>query len=176
MIILIPFYILFDFAATLIACVCINWWAPLFAYDGAVRDQDQLKYGYTLPNWLAWFDTFDATLDAGLQPGETSSYWTRMRWLYRNPAYGFSYWVLGCEFDPRKWYVNTYKPEPLTFRAYDADGHYEYMAVRFGIKLKIGWKAWNYFVIDQQSNQAWSRVPWGPEMIAPFVFSISLAK
>lgn len=174
---IVPLYTLLDLFATIFACLFVNWWAPLFAYEGAVWDRNEVTRGPVLPEWLCWFNTFDATLDAGLLPGETSSYWTRMRWLYRNPAYGFSYWVLGHTFEPQLWICDEYHPYPstFTFRAHDVHGNFEYMAVWFGIKIKVGWKAWNYFSFAN-NIPAWRNDPWGPEMIAPFVFSISLAK
>lgn len=171
MFLLIPISILLDLAATVIAVLFVNWWAPLFAYDGEVMDRGVATKGPRLPEWLAWFDTFDGTLDAGLQPGETSSYWTRMRWLYRNPAYGFSYWALGARFIPGEWWVE--RCDSDTFHATSQDGRFNWNVVRFGLRIKLGWKAWNYF---QAWDKSWDTRPWGPEMRVPFVFSISLAK
>lgn len=51
-----------------------------------------------LPTWLAWFDTPDNSLDgdAGWLPTHpNSTYWNRVCWLWRNPAYGFDISVLG---------------------------------------------------------------------------------
>ncbi|MFD2271429.1 hypothetical protein ACFS07_13470 [Undibacterium arcticum] len=87
-------YSAIDPIGTILAVLLINWWAPLFA------SQD----GW-LPNWLAWVQTFDASLDAG---GAQGSYWGRVAWLNRNPAYGFSYWALGVPFNPSEWRVTAF--------------------------------------------------------------------
>lgn len=175
---MIIIYSILDFVmGWIIAPLLINWWAPLFAYDGEATDRGVITKGPRLPNWLAWFDTFDATLDAGLKPGETSSYWTRMRWLYRNSAYGFSYWALGRPFDPSQWHVVAVRTSaPMNFEAFGPDDQFNHMFIWCGIEFKLGWKAWNYFDIDPQGIEAWKREPWGPEMRVPFVFSFSIAK
>ena len=160
------------FVSQIVARFLVNWWAPLFACDGEVLDRGVATKGPRLPNWLAWFDTFDGTLDAGLQPGEKSTYWTRWRWLNRNSAYGFSYWVLGVKFVPVLWRVDN--PSPTDFKATGPDGLFNRNVVAFGIQWKFGWKAKNYF--DRDGCYPWSNKPWGPEMRVPFVFSLSLAK
>lgn len=166
-------YTILDLTMTILACLFINWWAPAFSYLGSVQDGAVTKVGHRLPEWLAWFDTFDGTLDDGLLPGEVSTYWTRTRWLYRNPAYGFSYWVLGIDFYPKDWAVIGYSADPFRFLAEDRFDNFNYMAVVFGVKFKIGWKAWNYF--DTETLR-WKMVSWGPVWRAPFVFSVSIAK
>ncbi len=176
MFLLVPFFIIADLLSLLVGVFLVNWWAPLFAYHGSVNDGAVTKIGYRLPDWLAWFDTFDGTLDDGLLPGETSCYWTRMRWLYRNPAYGFGYWVLGAEFDPAKWKVETLEivdGKVRTFYATGPNGRFNWYAERFGIRWKIGPKAWNYY---DSSTGRWKEFCWGPVWRAPFAFSISLAK
>lgn len=53
-----------------------------------------------LPRWLCWFDTPDNTIDgdAGfIKTHPISCYWSRVIWLFRNSAYGFSYSILGAQ-------------------------------------------------------------------------------
>lgn len=51
-----------------------------------------------LPSWLSWLDTPDSPIfgDAGFRAENPDSYWTRVKWLWRNSAYGFSWSVLGA--------------------------------------------------------------------------------
>jgi hypothetical protein len=172
-----------DVLITIIAVFFVNWWAP------ALSDSSG-----NLPRWLYWFQTFDATLDAGWQGGyfvASSLSWylrplalfyftgspgtaptglnlflLRVRWLYRNPAYGFDYFAFGLPFDPSRWrvlkYVNT--PTLSLFIAIGDGFNIEY-AGRLG-ELKLGWKAWNYW-----NNGQWKTVPWGPEWIVPLCFT-----
>ncbi|MFJ9451527.1 hypothetical protein [Herbaspirillum sp. NPDC101397] len=181
---ILPVPLLFPaFAATdmvfsnVVAVVLVNWWAPLFAVNTKYSDRGVEKTGYKLPAWLRWFDTFDADLDQGVRDGSiagTSTYWNRVKWLNRNSAYGFSYWAIGTVFIPQAWRVIRYEEtaEQLTFIAVSKDGHFNVHVTRFGLRFKLGWKAWNYY--DKLTGQ-WQSQPWGPEWRAPFVFSISLA-
>lgn len=154
----------------------VNWWAPCFARSGEVSDRGVVTKGPVLPKWLAWFDTFDGTLDAGLLPGETSCYKTRRRWLNRNPAYGWSYWVLGVRFTAGEWTVKTFETSAdghITFYASGPHGTFNWYGVRWGILWKFGWKAWNNF---DTATGTWKTEPWGPEWRIPIVFSFSIAK
>jgi hypothetical protein len=154
-----PFLAVLDlFFDLLIARLLVNWWAPAFA-DGR---------GY-LPKWLAWFQTFDASLDAGWQDGYFKTEGTpagfllfllRVRWLYRNSSYGFSYWVLGVAFDPTSWKVLHYEdtPDRTLFIALGEDGLFNVYYFGHLGTLKLGWKAWNYW-----RTTTWRTTPWGPE-------------
>lgn len=87
-----------DLAMTLIAYLL----APVLPLFAIGRD--------SLPRWLAWFDTPDNTLDGdagymiwhapftGMQTG-WRRHINRAVWLMRNPAYGFSYRVLGARIE-----------------------------------------------------------------------------
>lgn len=48
--------------------------------------------GPVLPTWLNWFMTPDNTLDgdATFQKNNGISYWSKVKWLWRNPAYSFA--------------------------------------------------------------------------------------
>ncbi len=159
------FYIVVDWSFTLLCYSFINWWAPLFADEA----------GY-LPNWLKWVHTFDDTLDAGTRdgifPASNSRYGNRVRWLHRNPAYGFGYYVLGIPFVAADWTVEKYDAATGEFTARCKNGHYNKRFVWRGIRIKFGMKAWNMF--DRETG-AWKTEAWGPEMRIPFSFSPSKA-
>src|SRR5574339_517542 len=96
-----PLLALIDVLFWLSSWMFFNWWIAIFANSDG-----------WLPSQLKWFQTFDAPLDAGWrdgyrsyqQPvGPFSRFWQRTKWLYRNSAYGFSYWALGRKFDPAQW-------------------------------------------------------------------------
>lgn len=126
-----------------------------------------------------WFQTFDASLDTGWQDGKWTGIWdgryrylARVRWLYRNPAYGWSYYVLGCEFIPAKWTLVkwTYR----VFYARSEDGHFcfKYTFLPSGTWFKFGWKAENMH--DPESPTGWSLEPWGSEWRIPIVTSTNI--
>lgn len=175
-------YTIADLVFTLFSVLFVNWWAPFFAVSGNIYVQQ--TRGYTncqmLPAWLKWFDTFDASTDAGWVDKYFSSkytltsppsYWLRkwyqIRWLYRNPGYGFSYWVLGVPFDPTAWKVVKYNPSTAYFKAEGNNGLFN-VEISF-MSLKLGWKAWNYY--DPTTGQFKSQ-PWGPELRVPHCFTI----
>lgn len=130
-----------------------------------------------LPRALRWFQTFDASLDAGWRDGyfvfagRTSSatvptgfelYWLRVRWLWRNPGYGFGYYVAGIAFDPAAWRVVHYSTDGTSSTFIATNGRQFNIALgRSHLSLKIGWKAWNYFNRD---TRTFNTTPWGPEM------------
>jgi hypothetical protein len=154
-----------DLFATVFMQVFVNWWAALFA--------DETGW---LPRWLTWAQTFDNSLDAGVQSGffhkSSNTWWNRTRWLYRNPGCGFSYWVLGTTFVPPNWRVVTFEGEAGKFYAESIDGYFNYRN-RFGwFAVKLGWKAWNMY---DERTASWELVPWGPQWKIPIVFSISFS-
>lgn len=163
-----PLAALNDLAFTLLACLLFNWWVPLFA------DADG-----NLPNALSWFQTFDASLDAGWQDGYIAAKWgtpglrrylARVYWLYRNPGYGYSYWVGGVVFDPAQWVVTHNQIDATTGKTlWIARGPHGAFNInylgRFG-NAKLGWKAWNYW-----DGAAWKTTPWGPVWRAPICFT-----
>jgi hypothetical protein len=169
-------FFVIDFLSSVLAIIFVNWWVPLFARKTLFFNRGVFQIGYKLPSWLCWFDTFDEDLDQGRRDGSITArsiYWSRVQWLNRNSAYGFSYWALGIPFDRGQWRVlKNETGSRLTFFAVDDDGHFAWHATRLGLQFKLGWKAWNNFY---PSTGSWSLVPWGPEWRIPFVFSISIA-
>jgi len=107
-----------------------------------------------LPNWLKWFQTQDASLDAGWKHGYFQPYkfalpervwlWImRTRWLLRNPAYGFCYYALGIPYDPAQWRIITHTTQNgalMYFYAETLDGKYFCYTDYHG--LKLGYKLW----------------------------------
>jgi hypothetical protein len=59
------------------------WWCDNHSYQAI---------GPVLPTWLNWFNTPDNTLDgdATFQVNNGISYWSKVKWLWRNPAYSFA--------------------------------------------------------------------------------------
>ena len=59
------------------------WWCDNHSYQAV---------GPVLPSWLNWFNTPDNTLDgdATFQKLNGISYWSKVKWLWRNPAYSFA--------------------------------------------------------------------------------------
>jgi len=60
-----------------------EWWLDNHAKRGI---------GPVLPNWLNWFMTPDNSLDgdATFEQLNGISYWSKVKWLWRNPAYSFA--------------------------------------------------------------------------------------
>jgi hypothetical protein len=167
--------------------VFLNWWAPLLArpitsaeWLGKSTGGNSLGLQH-LPRWLSWFDTFDASTDAGWSDGyfaaagtytkaSPPSFWLRkwyqVRWLYRNTAYAFAYWPLGIAMQPAAWRVVVYTP--TLFIAVSTAGYWNIAyGGRWG-SYKLGWKAWNYWRAG-----TWSTVPWGPAWRTQIVCSIN---
>ena len=179
--------VVLELLATLVALI-VNPVLPFFAKAGA----DGYEH---LPNWLKWFDTFDATTDAGWRDGyfvEQGTYtpdnpppywkrkWYQIKWLYRNPVYGFSYYVLGIPLNRADWTV-TYKKlvDGEYFLAYSTSGHFNVFYEGKWGSYKLGWKVWNYWNSNKnewQSNADGSEYKWGPELRAPSTFSINPIK
>lgn len=66
---------------------------PLFARDslGPCDNNGYQCVGPRLPSWLRWFQTPDNSLygDATFQKLNPPSYWSMVKWIIRNPGYGF---------------------------------------------------------------------------------------
>ena len=121
-----------------------------------------------LPTWLRYFQTFDATLDEGsnarkneLQNNPTETHWigyydtptnfwqvyvNRLKWIVRNPAYGFDFFVFGKRWYESDWKVKTWKTDSSRdlFYAVSDNAFNFYYQGPLGT-YKIGWKAWNHF-------------------------------
>jgi len=160
-----PLYAVLSLLMGLVARVLVNWWAPLFANDEG-----------NLPWALRWFQTFDATLDAGWLDGYLDSswgatrwrrYWARVWWLNRNPAYGFDY-ALGVAFDAAEWRVVKYieRDDLVLFFALGR-GFNLYYDGPLG-QYKLGWKAWNRW-----SGSGWDATSWERFERIPVCFTVN---
>lgn len=161
-----PMMALLSLLITVFAILAVNWWAPLWADDQA-----------NLPRWIKWFQPFDSSLDEGWKGGYLDPSWgatpfkrylARVYWLYRNPSYGFDYWLFGLPFDFAQWRVIHYIETPmLVLFIAIGNGFNVYYHGRLGM-LKLGWKAWNYWQGD-----GWRKTPWGPVWRVPLCFTMS---
>ena len=67
------------------------WWCDNHSYK---------FIGPVLPVWLNWFMTPDNTLngDATFEKINGISYWSKVKWLWRNPAYSFALRYLNAPY------------------------------------------------------------------------------
>jgi hypothetical protein len=142
-------FLLYPFMALAsVACTLLTWvLAPLLALlvlpDG------------NLPRLLYWFQTFDNPVTAGMAPPYSwphQAYVCSVLWLWRNPAYGFDMFLLGCPFTAEDWFV--VKDTPTCFFAYSRWGAFSYR----GSYFKWGWKAWAR-LSGVPNWTAYSRIP-----------------
>ena len=88
-------------ALTLLAIV-IAPILPAFAKDriGPADNGSRQEVGPWLPSWLSWFQTPDNNLygDATFISHNGKSYWSQVKWLWRNPAYSFGLQYLSAPF------------------------------------------------------------------------------
>lgn len=87
--ILVPISLLITLIAVVLAPIL-----PIFAVqkDGWLDNHSIWGIGPRLPTWLNWFMTPDNSLDgdATFQAINGRSYWAKVKWLWRNPAYSFA--------------------------------------------------------------------------------------
>lgn len=72
------------------------WWCDNHSYQAV---------GPVLPKWLNWFMTPDNTLDgdATFEKINGISYWAKVKWLWRNPAYSFALRYLHNPYYTKVW-------------------------------------------------------------------------
>ena len=96
-IVLVPISLLITLIAVILAPVMPIftqqklWWCDNHSYQAV---------GPVLPSWLNWFMTPDNTLDgdATFQANNGISYWSKVKWLWRNPAYSFALRYLSAPY------------------------------------------------------------------------------
>ena len=78
------------------------WWCDNHSYEAV---------GPVLPTWLNWFMTPDNTLDgdATFQKLNGISYWSKVKWLWRNPCYSFALRYLHNPYYTKVWGDKTIK-------------------------------------------------------------------
>jgi hypothetical protein len=97
-ILLVPVSLLLTLVAVLLApvmpifAVQKEWWCDNHSFRAI---------GPVLPSWLNWFMTPDNTLDgdATFQKLNGLSYWSKVKWLWRNPAYSFAMRYLTAPYE-----------------------------------------------------------------------------
>lgn len=86
--VLVPISLLVTLIAVIFAPIM-----PLFAQqrDGWLDNGSIWGIGPRLPLWLNWFMTPDNSLDGDYTFEQINgrSYWSKVKWLWRNPAYSF---------------------------------------------------------------------------------------
>jgi hypothetical protein len=87
--VLVPISILLTLVAVILAPIL-----PIFRQNayGWCDNHSYQDFGPRLPTWLNWFMTPDNDLygDATFQSINGKSYWSMVKWLWRNPAYSFA--------------------------------------------------------------------------------------
>jgi hypothetical protein len=94
---LVPVSLVLTLLALILAPVMVlfkvqkMWWCDNHSYQAV---------GPVLPSWLNWFNTPDNTLDgdATFQSQNPPSYWSHVKWLWRNPAYSFALRYLNAPY------------------------------------------------------------------------------
>ena len=85
--VMVPINLLVTLLAVILAPIL-----PLFAKDemGPINNGSAIGMGPRLPKWLSWFMTPDNSLygDETFMRLNPPSYWSEVKWLWRNPAYG----------------------------------------------------------------------------------------
>lgn len=87
--VLVPVSLIITLIAVLFAPVM-----PIFTVqkEGWLDNHSRWGIGPRLPDWLNWFMTPDNSLDgdATFERLNPPSYWSKVKWLWRNPAYSFA--------------------------------------------------------------------------------------
>jgi hypothetical protein len=95
--ILVPLSLLLTLIAIILAPVL-----PVLAttQEGWLDNHAKWGYGPRLPTWLSWFQTPDNSLDgdATFERLNGISYWSKVKWLWRNPCYAFAIRYLTPEY------------------------------------------------------------------------------
>ncbi|BCG50052.1 hypothetical protein [Ralstonia phage RP13] len=162
-------YVIADLIVLALSYIVIFWFLPLFA------DKDG-----NLPKYLYWFQTFDASLDEGWKSkydgfnpnpqGFWQLYYARLKWLWRNPCYGFDYYPFGFTFDLTQWTIRKWESNDQR-ELFIATGQGLFSIIYYGKygTWKLGWKAWNYF--DSNTGKWKENYSWGDQHKIPLCFS-----
>lgn len=126
MFIIYPLLALISLTITASCILFFNWVVVLFADDEG-----------NLPKYLRYFQTHDATIPKGYMAG--------VKWLNRNPSYGFDTFVFGIK--KREWkchHISADESHNLFF-ATDSLLAFNFLYEGKYGTYKFGWKAWNNF-------------------------------
>lgn len=93
-----------------VLCVILSPILPIFAtqQEGWLDNAGRYGIGPRLPKWLSWFQTWDNSLDGdyAFEKNNPPSYLSKIKWLIRNPGYGFGVRTLNAP------YTTSYKGDP----------------------------------------------------------------
>jgi hypothetical protein len=107
-----PFLVVYNLLMTLIAVILAPV-LPVFAtqQDGWLDNHSMWGRGPRLPTWLNLFMTPDNSLDgdATFDRINGRSYWSKVKWLWRNPAYSVCLRYLTNPYYTRVWGDKTIK-------------------------------------------------------------------
>lgn len=103
---------------------------------------------------LYYLMTHDTDLDAGHRNNhywtiDTDSkwqvYWSRVRWIFRNPIYGFQHYILGCWLEQP--FIRYFNEDEVT-DILDSAGNFckrgKFTVCGMNLKYKFGWKLFRY--------------------------------
>jgi len=103
--VLVPLSLLITLLAVIFAPIL-----PVFAKNtyGWLDNGSKEGFGPRLPKWLNWFQTWDNSLDgdATFEAANPPSYWSKVKWIVRNPAPSFGIRTLNAP------YQTSYKGDP----------------------------------------------------------------
>jgi hypothetical protein len=96
--ILVPINLLLTLIAVIFAPVMVLFTEQR---DGWLDNGSIWGIGPRLPLWLNWFMTPDNSLDGDytFQQANGRSYWSKVKWLWRNPAYSFALKNIGVPYE-----------------------------------------------------------------------------
>ena len=99
-IILVPISLIVTLLAVILSPIL-----PVFAteQEGPLDNGGSYGLGPRLPKWLSWFQTPDNSLDgdAAFERNNPPSYFSKIKWIIRNPGYGFSVKYLHSPYTTR---------------------------------------------------------------------------
>ena len=144
---LVPISLLITLIAVILAPIL-----PLFAIQKLwwCDNHNYQAVGPVLPFWLNWFQTPDNTLngDATFQSLNGISYWAKVKWLWRNPAYSFALRYLNNSYYTKVWGDKTIKDNDNAKEGWclvNANGLFQFVCVKriFSsnrcIYINLGW-------------------------------------
>jgi len=106
--ILVPISLLLTLLAVIIAPILPIFSATIY---GWLDNRSREGFGPRLPKWLNLFMTPDNSLDgdATFEKLNPPSYWSKVKWLWRNPAYAFAIRYLYSPYETQVWGDKTIK-------------------------------------------------------------------
>ena len=124
---------------------------PLFVEYTDVKWADEKRP--MLKGWLKMFMTHDNDLDAGSRhpywdvdwDSKWSVYWGRVKWIWRNPAWGFQFHILGHDIEMP--FVKYMDADEIT-NIIDTDGYFckrtKFRLFGIGFRFRVGWKMFRW--------------------------------